>query len=59
VASGYTRSSYTPEVRVRAENFALSGVPLIHPDHHFLAPDEAYLVYHREKIYERRFRKGA
>ncbi len=44
---------------MRSEILALNGVPLIHPDHHFLAPGEGYLAYHREEIYERRFRKGA
>jgi putative restriction endonuclease len=59
VASRHASRHYAPEDRVRAEILDLHGALLIRPDRHFLAPGDAYLKYHREEIFELRFKRGA
>lgn len=56
VTSSHAREHYEPETRVHEEILGLQGNPILHPDQHFAWPGDDYLRFHRERIFERRFR---
>jgi putative restriction endonuclease len=58
-ASRHAHDHYAPEERVRAEILDLNGRSLARPDRDYVPPAEPYLAFHRENVFEKRFRCGA
>ena len=58
IASAHAREHYEPDTRVQAAILSLDGGRLHHPRKPFQTPGAAYLEYHRQHVFERRFRSA-
>lgn len=56
VVSAGAREHYEPEERVKAEIEDLHGQPLGRRERHFVEPGTSYLEFHRDEVFDRRFR---